>query len=63
MIEGGKSFSGTGSGDTTKIEQDLIKLKKLVDFNNIESQSQIKTLNEKLETSYMSLKSYADEKL
>jgi hypothetical protein len=48
MIGGGNNFSGSAGGDTTKIEQDLIKLKKLVDFNTIETQSQIKSLNEKL---------------
>jgi hypothetical protein len=48
MIGGGNNFSGAAGGDTTKIEQDLIKLKKSVDFNTIETQSQIKSLNEKL---------------
>jgi len=42
----GINFSG--NNDTAKIEQDIIKLKKLIDFNTIETQSQVKSLSDKI---------------
>lgn len=59
---GNLKVSGVNN-DTAKIEQDIIKLKKLIDFNTIETQSQVKSLSDKLQTSYLTMKAFAEEKL
>lgn len=59
---GNVKVSGVNN-DTAKIEQDIIKLKKLIDFNTIETQSQVKSLGDKLQTSYLTMKAFAEEKL